>query len=100
VTTFRELRSGESEDGHAMERLTTAMSTAAAVSVAHAVGVRGYFLGYGATPADLVECIVGAAVKSNDEHLKRLRRYFEQRVARREGGHWRAYYEARHRLPA
>ncbi len=99
VTTFRELRSGESEDGHAMERLTTAMSTAEAVSVAHAVGVRGYYLGNGATPADLVECIVGAAVKSNDEDLKRLRRYFEQRVARREGAHWRAYYEARHRLP-
>jgi hypothetical protein len=99
VTTFRELRAGETTDGQAMERLSTAMSTAEAVSVAHAVGVRGHYLGDLATPADLVECLVGAAVKSNDEDLKRLRRYFEQRVARREGAHWRAYYEARHKIP-
>jgi MoxR-like ATPase len=99
VTTFRELRSGEA-DGQAMERLTTAMSTAEAVSVAHAAGVRGYFLGGGAaSPGDLVECLAGAAVKSDPEDLKRLRRYFEQRVGRREGAHWRAYYEARLRLP-
>jgi MoxR-like ATPase len=99
VTTFRELRAGEA-DGQAMERLTTAMSTAEAVSVAHAAGVRGYFLGTGAaTAGDLVECLAGAAVKSDPEDLKRLRRYFEQRVARREGAHWRAYYEARLRLP-
>src|SRR5262245_3130448 len=71
VTTFRELRSGEVE-GQAMERLTTAMSTAEAVSVAHAAGVRGYFLGQGpATPGDLVECLAGAAVKSDPEDLKR-----------------------------
>jgi hypothetical protein len=61
--------------------------------------VRGHYLGDAPTPADLVECLVGAAVKANDEDLKRLRRYFEQRVARREGAHWRAYYEARHRIP-
>src|SRR5262249_57200056 len=41
VTTFRELRSGDVE-GQAMERLSTAMSTAEAVSVAYATGVRGY----------------------------------------------------------
>lgn len=100
VTTFRELRAGESEGGQAMERLSTAMSTAEAVSVGHAMGVRGYYLGGGgATPADLVECLAGAAVKSNAEDLKRLRRYFEQRVVRKEGAHWRAYYEARVRLP-
>jgi MoxR-like ATPase len=99
VTTFRELRAGES-DGQAMERLSTAMSTAEAVSVAYAAGVRGYFLGNGApTPGDLVECLAGAAVKSDPEDLKRLRRYFEQRVSRREGPHWKAYYEARLRLP-
>jgi hypothetical protein len=76
------------------------MSTAEAVSVAHAAGVRGHFLGDGrATPSDLVECLAGAAVKSDPEDLKRLRRYFEQRIAKRQGSHWRAYYEARLRLP-
>jgi MoxR-like ATPase len=99
VTTFRELRSGESAEGHAMERLTTAMSTAEAVSVAHAVGVRAYFVtGSRATPADVVECLSGAAVKDNPEDLQRIRRYFEQRVSRREAANWRAFYEARHLL--
>lgn len=99
VTTFRELRSGETTDGQAMDRLTTAMSTAECVSVTHAVGVRGHFLTDKASPADVVECLVGAAVKSNEDDLKRLRRYFEQRVSRREGSHWKAYYEARHKIP-
>lgn len=99
VTTFRELRVGETSDGQVMERLSTAMSTAEAVSVAHAVGVRGYFLSGEPSPADLVECLVGAAVKSNEEDLKRLLRYFEQRVSRRTGAHWKAYYDARHKIP-
>jgi MoxR-like ATPase len=101
VVTFRELRAGMTEEGQAMDRLSTAMSTAEAVSVAHAVGVRGWYLGGGdATAADVVDCIAGAAVKSDAEDLARLRRYFEQRVSRRHEPHWRAYYEARHRLPA
>src|SRR5215212_3987270 len=54
VTTFRELRAGQTADGQAMERLTVPMSTAEAVSVAYAVGIRGHYLGDGrATPADL-----------------------------------------------
>jgi MoxR-like ATPase len=100
VTTFRELRAGQTVDGQAMERLSVPMSTAEAVSVAHAVGVRSYYLhGADATPGDLVECLVGAAVKTESEDVARLRRYFEQRVSKGEGAHWRAYYEARHRLP-
>jgi len=99
VTTFRELRAGETVDGQALERLTTPMSTAEAVSVAHAVGVRGHYLGGGrATPADVVECLAGAAAKDDKEDLSRLRQYLEQRVAKKSGPHWKAFYEARHRL--
>ena len=100
VTTFRELRAGQTVDGQAMDRLTTAMSTAEAVSVAYALGVRSYYLGDGgASPSDLVDCLVGAVVKTESEDLARLRRYFEQRVAKGSGPHWRAYYEARTRIP-
>jgi MoxR-like ATPase len=99
VTTFRELRAGQTADGHAMERLSSAMSTAEAVSVAYAVGVRAHFLGEGrATPADLVDCLAGAAVKGDKEDLARLRRYFEQRVAKINKAHFKAYFQARHRL--
>src|SRR6185503_2002165 len=54
VTTFRELRAGETADGQALERLTVAMSTAEAVSVAYAVGIRGHYVRRGRpTPADV-----------------------------------------------
>lgn len=100
VTMFRELRAGETADGQSLERVSSALSTAEAVSVAHAVGVRAYFLGAGpATPADLVECLGGAAVKESAEDRKRVERYFEQRVSKQKGEHWRAFYEARGRLP-
>lgn len=100
VTTFRELRSGETTDGQALERPSTVLSTAEAVSVAHAVGVRGWFLRGGTgTPEDLVECLAGTAVKDNAEDLQRLRRYFEQRVGRKKGEHWQRLFEARHLLP-
>ncbi|MBK6461416.1 MAG: AAA family ATPase [Myxococcales bacterium] len=100
VTTFRELRAGQTVDGQAMDRLSVPMSTAEAVSVAHALGVRSHYVsGDEATPADLVECLVGAALKTDTEDVARLRRYFDQRVSKRTEPHFRAYYEARHRLP-
>lgn len=101
VTTFRELRDGRTEDGQAIERLSTAMSTAEAVSVAQAVSLRSYYLqGAPASPADLVECLVGAAIKTDKNDVALLRRYFEQRVAKRKGQHWQDFYAARHALPA
>jgi len=104
VSTFRDLRGAP--DGQAapagagMDRLSAVMSTAEAVNVAHAVGVRAWFLEQReGSPADVVDCIAGTVVKDNADDRAKLRRYFEQRVARREGAHWRDYYEARHRLP-
>ncbi len=101
VTTFRELRAGITVDGQAIDRLSTPMSTAEAVSVAFAMGMRTHFLGSGdATPGDLVECLVGAAIKTESEDVARLRKYFEQRVSKAKAPHWRAYYDARSRLPS
>jgi MoxR-like ATPase len=107
VSTFRDLRGapakGDGGNGGgeaAMDRLTAVMSTAEAVNVAHAVGVRAWFLEQReGSPADLVDCIAGTVVKDNADDRAKLRRYFEQKAAKRSGNHWRAYYEARHRLP-
>jgi hypothetical protein len=100
VTTFRELRAGMTERGDSMERLSSVMSTAEAVSVAHAVGLRGWFLrGEAGTPADIVECLAGTAAKDDAEDLARLRRYLEQQAARRKGPQWKAFHDARHLLP-
>jgi MoxR-like ATPase len=100
VTTFRELRTGTADGGEPMERLSTVMSTAEAVSVAHAVGLRGWFLrGEAGTPADVVECLAGAAAKDNAEDLAKLRRYVEQQVPRKKGPHWQEFHAARFTLP-
>lgn len=100
VTTFRELRSGVDRDGQAGERLSTTISTAEAVSVAHAVALRGHYLrGDAGQPADIVEALAGAAAKDNPDDLKKIRRYIEQRASRRKGEHWQAFHAARHLLP-
>jgi MoxR-like ATPase len=93
VRTFRDLREGN-------DRLTTVMSTAEAVSVAHAVGLRGWFLrGEAGTAADVVECLAGTAAKDNAEDLARLRRYLEQHAPRHKGKQWQELHQARHLLP-
>ncbi|BCJ69023.1 ATP-binding protein [Polymorphospora rubra] len=100
VTTFRELRAGTTGRGEPMDRLSAVMSTAEAVSVAHAVGLRAWFLrGDAGTPADIVPCLAGTAAKDDAEDLARLRRYLEQRVPRHAGAHWKAFHDARHLLP-
>jgi MoxR-like ATPase len=99
VTCFRELREGVTHEGAGMERLSAVMSTAEAVAVAHAVGVRGHFLrGDTGRPEDIVECLAGTAAKDNAEDLVKLRRYLEQKASKRSGEAWKAFYGARHLL--
>ncbi|MCF1595351.1 ATP-binding protein [Streptomyces muensis] len=95
VGTFRELR-GTAGRG---ERMSAVMSTAEAVSVAHAVGVRGWFLrGEPGGAADVVASLAGTAAKDSPEDLARLRRFLEQDVPRRKGAQWQALHDARHLL--
>ncbi|MCX4820481.1 AAA family ATPase [Streptomyces sp. NBC_01142] len=99
VSTFRELRSGTTREGAPTDRPSAVMSTAEAVSVAHAVGIRGWFLRAEAgSAADVVACLAGTAAKDSPEDLARLRRYLEQQVSRRRGPQWKALYDARHLL--
>ena len=100
VTTFRELRTGETEDGSTMERPTTILSTAEAVSVATAAGIHAYYLHRRrATASEIIGSLAGAVVKEDRSDLDKLRSYLEQRVSRRTGAAWRALYEARTELP-
>jgi MoxR-like ATPase len=99
VTTFRELRLGETAEGFACDRLSSAMSTAEAVSVAHAVGLRAWYLTQAAATADdVAACLGGTVIKDSAEDLQRMRRYLEQCVARRGSPHWQAFYQARGHL--
>ncbi|MFC9996827.1 AAA family ATPase [Nocardia sp. NPDC127526] len=100
VTAFRELRSGATESGDSLDRMSAVMSTAEAVSVAHAVGLRGWYLrGEPGAPADIVHCLAGTAAKDDPDDLARLRRYLEQQVPRKSGRAWKALHDARFQLP-
>ncbi|WP_349497497.1 AAA family ATPase [Crossiella sp. CA-258035] len=98
VTAFRELRAGRTGEGRPVDRPAAVMSTAEAVSVAHAVGLRGWYLrGEAGTAADVVACLAGTAAKDNAEDLARLRHYLDQQAQR--GGQWPELHQARHLLP-
>ena len=42
--------------------------------------------------------MIGTVLKDNPEDLKKVQHYFEHVVRKREGHHWKAFYEARHEL--
>lgn len=99
VTLFRELRTGFTEGGAPVERLSSVMSTAEAVSLAHATGVRGWYLrGDSGTIGDLAESLAGTATKDNSEDAARLRRYIEQRTSHRAESGWQELRRAHARL--
>ena len=99
VTTFHELRAGKTAEGNALEPLTTALSTAEAVSASIAAGIHAYYYGKGEVePEHLVQHLVGSALKDTPDDLKKLRHYFNHVVKGRAGAAWKAYYEARSHL--
>jgi MoxR-like ATPase len=98
VTVFRELRTGITTKGQGIEQLSSVLSTAEAVTLTHALGVRAWYLRREEpNAADFVDSLAGTAVKDNADDLKRLRAYLEQR-ANRKGPVWDLLYNSRHLL--
>jgi len=99
VTTFHELRNGATGKGDALEPLTTAMSTAEAVSTGYAAGIHAYYYGQAEVePVHLVHHLVGTALKDAPDDLKKLKHYFNHVVKGRSGAAWKRYYDARSHL--
>jgi len=102
VTTFHELRSGQTLDGTPLERPNAAMSTAEAVSVG--VGSALYASAFGGgevEPEHVAMWLAGSGAKEDPAERKVLRDYFEVAVkprAAREVGLWKAYFAARKHL--
>jgi MoxR-like ATPase len=94
VHIFHELRNGQTLDGRSTDRLASAvLSTAEAVSVAHAMGVFAYYYREGRILAeDFNDFLVGAVIKDNLSDLKRINHYFETEVALKSGNTWETVY--------
>jgi MoxR-like ATPase len=103
VTVFHDLREGVTRDGIQLEKPSTVMSTAEAVSVAMSAGLDAYYYGEGTLqPGHIVRHLGGAVLKDNPDDLKKLRHYFDVVVKQRsqkEGGLWTELHEARKSLP-
>lgn len=99
VTTFRELREAKTAEGRALEPLTTAMSTAEAVSTGFAAGLHASYFGSDRVlPEHIALHVAATALKDAAEDLKKVRHYFNHVVKERTGPIWKAYYEARQML--
>ena len=99
VTTFRELRSAKTKEGRALEPLTTAMSTAEAVSTGFAAGLHASYFGNDKiSPEHIALHVAATALKDAADDLQKVRHYFNHVVKDRSGWHWQAYYEARKML--
>ena len=99
VTAFRDLRSGRSVEGWAVERPGTVMSTAEAVSVATSLGVQARFL---PSERDVLSSVpgylLGVVQKDDPKDRARLLAYWDGAVKRRaEGGArlWKQLHELR-----
>ena len=102
AVTYHELREGVSDQGQRIEKPAAVMSTAEAVSVYFQTLMNAWYYGDGHMQERcLVENLVGAVAKESREDLGRIEDYFSTVVrdrARREGGAWTRYYEARKQL--
>lgn len=99
ATTYHELREGISAEGLRIEKPSAVMSTAEAISVYYQTLMGAWYYGDGQMEErKLVENLVGAVAKESGEDLDKIGNYFSTVVrekARREGGPWTRYYEAR-----
>ncbi|NEQ48488.1 MAG: AAA family ATPase [Leptolyngbya sp. SIOISBB] len=99
VTTFRDLRTGTTAEGHSLEPLSTVMSTAEAVSVGYAAALHAYYYQGGQIRAEhLLQSLMGSALKGEPTDLKKLQHYFSHIVAGKPGPIWQECYSAYQQL--
>ena len=103
VTAFHDLREGKTGEGVQVEKPTTVMSTAEAVSVAMSAGLDSFYYGQGKLTAEAIARHLGGAVlKDNPDDLHKLKQYFDVVVRQRSktlGGPWTDLLNARKWLP-
>ena len=84
VTAFRDLRSGRSAEGWAVERPSTVMSTAECVAVASDIGLQNAYFASDRDPLSLVPSyLLGVVLKDNPDDRSKLLAYWDSTVKRR-----------------
>ena len=97
VTTFQELRAGQTREGTAIKTPDTVMSTAEAVNVAYAAALEARYFGDGRlSPREIANQLQGVVLKDNADDLKRVQHYFDTvvRERARRDDLWKAFRDA------
>ncbi|KPJ57824.1 MAG: AAA family ATPase [Planctomycetes bacterium DG_58] len=98
VTAFQDLRNGRTAEGTVVDRPTTPMSTAEAVSVAFSAGLDACYFGDGRIRGEhVVRQLMGTVIKDAPEDARKIRQYFDVVVKSRlrMGSGWKSFYNAR-----
>lgn len=101
VETFHELRSGRTKEGALVEKPSSVMSTAEAVSVVMSAGIDAAHFGDGTvTGHHLARQMTGAVLKDDAGDIKKIRQYFDVVVKARAADdvRWKEFYAARNTL--
>lgn len=97
VTTFQELRAGQTQEGTAIKGLDAVMSTAEAVNVAYAAALQAQHFNDGVlTAREIADQLQGVVLKDSADDVKRVRHYFET-VVRERGKRdalWKTFHDA------
>lgn len=97
VTTFQELRAGQTQEGTAIKGLDAVMSTAEAVNVAYAAALQArHFNGGELTPREIAGQLQGVVLKDSLDDAKRVRHYFDTvvRERARRDALWKSFHDA------
>ncbi len=97
VTTFQELRAGQTQEGTAIKSLDAVMSTAEAVNVAYASALQAQYFNDGVlTAREIAGQLQGVVLKDSVDDVKRVRHYFDTIVRERakRDAHWKAFHDA------
>lgn len=101
VTTFQELRAGQTRDGTVIKTPDAVMSSAEAVNVVYAASLEALHFGAGKlTPRELANQLQGVVLKDNTDDIKRVRHYFDT-VVRERGRRddlWKSFGDAARQL--
>jgi MoxR-like ATPase len=106
VAAFQDLREGKTAEGVPVDRPTSVMSTAEAVSVAMSAGLDAFYYAKDGqrqlTPRHIARHLAGAVLKDNPDDLKKLKQYFDVVIRKRgetQGGLWAELFQAKKALP-
>jgi hypothetical protein len=101
VTTFQELRIGQTAEGTTIKSPDAVLSTAEAVNLSYAAALEALHFGQGRlTPRELANQLQGVVLKDNADDARRMRHYVDtvMRERARRDNLWKSFHDAARQL--